>query len=204
MVGSVPEYHYSDVTCWSDYLWPTVKDAIEKHTFNERTAIDLGCGNGSISNLLSSLNFRVTGVDASESGVKVAAARFPNLEFYVGNAYDDLAARHGRFSLVLSLEVLEHCYEPRKFARTLYGLVAEDGLAIISTPYHGYVKNVALALAGKWDQHLDPLWDGGHIKFFSIVTLQRLLSEVGFKEIRVIRVGRIPPLAKSMIAIARK
>jgi 2-polyprenyl-3-methyl-5-hydroxy-6-metoxy-1,4-benzoquinol methylase len=204
MVDCIPEYHYGDVTCWSDYLWPAVKDAIEKHTFKERTAIDLGCGNGSISNLLSCLGFRVIGIDPSESGISVATAKFPHLKFYAGSAYDDLVARHGRFSLVVSLEVLEHCYEPRKFARTLYDLVAEDGLAIISTPYHGYVKNLALALAGKWDQHLGPLWDGGHIKFFSIATLQTLLSEIGFKEIRVIRVGRIPPLAKSMIAVARK
>ena len=31
-----------------------------------------------------------------------------------------------------------------------------------------------------------------------------LLSEAGFVDIRFERVGRIPPLAKSMIAIARK
>jgi hypothetical protein len=36
------------------------------------------------------------------------------------------------------------------------------------------------------------------------VTLTRLLEETGFGAIEFRRVGRIPPLAKSMIAIAKK
>jgi 2-polyprenyl-6-hydroxyphenyl methylase/3-demethylubiquinone-9 3-methyltransferase len=66
------------------------------------------------------------------------------------------------------------------------------------------LKNLALAVAGKWDDHLTALWDGGHIKFFSERTLGLLLQEAGFKEISFIRVGRIPPLAKSLVAVVRK
>jgi 2-polyprenyl-6-hydroxyphenyl methylase/3-demethylubiquinone-9 3-methyltransferase len=204
MANNISDYGYADVTCWSDYLWPNVKGVIEQHTFKERKAFDLGCGNGSICNLLSHLRFQVIGVDPSESGISMARASFPHLEFHKDSAYEDLAARYGRFPLVLSLEVVEHCYYPRKFAYTLHDLVDEGGMAIISTPYHGYLKNLMLAVAGKWNDHLGPLWDGGHIKFFSLATLRTLLTEVGFKNVRIIRVGRIPPLAKSMIAIARK
>ena len=75
---------------------------------------------------------------------------------------------------------------------------------MLSTPYHGYLKNLALAVVGKWDRHLTALWPGGHVKFFSIATLRTLLLEAGFNDIRFIRVGRLPPLAKSMIAVVRK
>ena len=54
------------------------------------------------------------------------------------------------------------------------------------------------------DKHFTALWDNGHIKFWSIDTLGELLREAGFVDVRFERVGRIPPLAKSMIAIARK
>ena len=54
------------------------------------------------------------------------------------------------------------------------------------------------------DAHFTALWDYGHIKFWSIATLTRLLAEAGFVDIRFQRVGRIPALAKSMIAIARR
>jgi 2-polyprenyl-3-methyl-5-hydroxy-6-metoxy-1,4-benzoquinol methylase len=157
-----------------------------------------------MSNLVSRLGFEVTGVDPSESGNQLARNSFPHLQFHKGSGYEDLAAQYGRFPLVMSLEVVEHCYDPRRFARTLYALVDDGGIAIVSTPYHGYLKNLALAVAGKWNDHLCPLRDGGHIKFFSIATLRILLADAGFRDIRFIRVGRIPPLAKSMVAVASK
>lgn len=78
------------------------------------------------------------------------------------------------------------------------------GTAIVSTPYHGYWKNLALAVTGRMDAHFTALWDHGHIKFWSIATLGELLREAGFVDIRFERVGRVPPLAKAMIAIAQK
>ena len=91
--------------------------------------------------------------------------------------------------------------EPRAFARTFLSLIAPGGIGIVSTPYHGYLKNVALALTGHMDRHFTALWDGGHIKFFSIETLGTLLREGGATDIRFERVGRIPQLAKSMMAV---
>jgi hypothetical protein len=61
-----------------------------------------------------------------------------------------------------------------------------------------------LALTNRMDFHWTALWDGGHIKFFSQQTLRQLLTEVGFKSIEFQRIGRIGPVAKSMIALARR
>ena len=124
----------------------------------------------------------------------MANARYPHLKLYLGSAYDDLAARYGRFPVVTSLEVVEHVYSPRQYAATLFDLLEPGGVAFISTPYHGYWKNLALALSGKMDAHFTALWDHGHIKFWSVRTLRQLLQEAGFTEIRFLRVGRIPPL----------
>jgi 2-polyprenyl-3-methyl-5-hydroxy-6-metoxy-1,4-benzoquinol methylase len=115
-----------------------------------------------------------------------------------------LAETYGQFPLVVSLDVIEHCFDPRGFAKTFYNMINRGGIGILSTPYHGYWKNLALALAGKWDEHLTALWDGGHVKFFSIATLRTLLTETGFNNVRFVRIGRVAPLAKSMIAIVRK
>jgi SAM-dependent methyltransferase len=146
----------------------------------------------------------VTGVDPSTEGIAQANAQYPQLKLEEGSAYDDLAARFGRFPVVTSLEVVEHVYAPRHYAATLFSLLEPGGTAIVSTPYHGYWKNLAMALTGKMDAHFTALWDHGHIKFWSVKTLGELLREAGFVDIRFERVGRIPALAKSMIAIARK
>ena len=121
-----------------------------------------------------------------------------------GSAYDDLATQYGQFPVVLSLEVVEHVYAPRRYVRTVFALLTAGGTAIISTPFHGYWKNLALALTGRMDDHFTALWDHGHIKFWSKRTLSMLLEEAGFVSVRFELTGRIRPLAKSMIAIARK
>ena len=96
------------------------------------------------------------------------------------------------------------CSPPRQYARCVFDLLEPGGVAVLSTPYHGYWKNLALAVTGKMDAHFTALWDYGHIKFWSIKTLTELLSEAGFEVVRFHRVGRVPLLAKSMIAVARR
>jgi 2-polyprenyl-6-hydroxyphenyl methylase/3-demethylubiquinone-9 3-methyltransferase len=154
--------------------------------------------------LLVEKGFVVSGVDPSEDGIATARRVHPGLLLELGSAYEDLASRFGTFPAVISLEVVEHVYAPRSYAKTLFSLVEPGGIAIISTPYHSYLKNVVLAISGEMDAHFTALWDHGHIKFWSVATLSQLLREVGFAEIEFHRVGRIPALAKSMIAVARK
>jgi len=168
-----------------------------------RRVFDVGCGNGSLIRALASRGWKGIGIDPSKSGVEEANKAGIG-EFYVASAYDDLAGRFGTFPAVVSLEVVEHVYDPRLYARNVFNLLSPGGLAVISTPYHGYLKNLALAVMGKFDRHHGPLWDHGHIKFWSIGTLTELLKETGFEVLRFHRVGRIPALAKSMIAVARK
>lgn len=189
-----------------DYLLPALKEILAGETLprDRKRLFELGCGNGSVASELVRLGWGVTGVDPSEQGIAQANARFPAIPLRLGSAYDDLAGQYGTFPVVVSMEVVEHVYAPRKYAATLYSLLEKGGVAIVSTPYHGFLKNLVLAASGKMDAHFTALWDHGHIKFWSEKTLRALLEEAGFRDIQFRRVGRIPALAKSMIAIARK
>ncbi|MGC3973860.1 MAG: class I SAM-dependent methyltransferase [Nitrospira sp.] len=201
-------YNYSDggLNASHVYLMPAIikilQDVLPSDA--DRRIFELGCGNGSVSNELSKRGVEMTGVDTSPDGLRKAKEHYPHLNIFSGSAYDNLAEQYGRFPVVLSLEVVEHLYFPRKFAAAVNDLLVPGGTAIISTPYHGYWKNLVLSLTGKMDAHFTALWDYGHIKFWSMDTLQALLNETGFENISFLRVGRIPVLAKSMIAIARK
>jgi 2-polyprenyl-6-hydroxyphenyl methylase/3-demethylubiquinone-9 3-methyltransferase len=180
-------------------------DLLSKHTRDNACVFDLGCGNGAFTAELAGRGYDVTGVDPSEDGITQARNAHPELDVHVGSAYDDLRSEYGTFDAVVSLEVVEHVYYPRKHAACVYNLLERGGVALITTPYHGYFKNLAMALLGKiGTTHYSPLWTGGHIKLWSRGTLEELLREAGFKNISFRRVGRIPPLAKSMIAIAEK
>lgn len=201
-------YRYEDCrhsAAHSDLL-PAIFRILEAETRKgmQGRIFDLGCGNGSVAAALTNKGFNVCGVDPSEEGIKIANRHHPNIDLRQGSAYDDLLTAFGRFPFVISLEVVEHVYAPRKYADTIFSILDNKGVAIISTPYHGYWKNLALALTGKMDRHFTALWDHGHIKFWSFKTLRILLQEAGFKEVRFYRVGRFPIIAKSMIAVARK
>lgn len=200
-------YRYADSTLnrSHDYLLPTVFRLLDELNLpaDQRRLFELGCGNGSVAHALARRGWDVTGVDPSAEGITQAKCAYPDLKLYSGSAYDDLAAQYGQFPVILSLEVVEHVYFPRQYAATVFSLL-QGGTAILSTPYHGYWKNLALAVTGKMDAHFTALWDHGHIKFWSTKTLAFLLQEAGFRDVRFERVGRIPALAKSMIAVARR
>jgi 2-polyprenyl-3-methyl-5-hydroxy-6-metoxy-1,4-benzoquinol methylase len=199
----IPDYGYSGAahSHAHDYLLPLV-DRLLADLQPERV-FDLGCGNGSVAAHLSK-KYDVTGVDASRSGIEQARLAFPGIRFDVASAYDDLTQIYGQFDAVVSLEVVEHLYDPRLYARNMFNLVRPGGGIVISTPYHGYLKNLALALTGKMESHFTALWDGGHIKFFSVNTLSQLLTEAGFVDLKFERAGRIRQLAKSMICLGRR
>lgn len=202
--GCTYSYGRADPAHTASYLWMPLRDLLEKHTRDDARILDLGCGNGAFAAELSEQGYDVTGMDPSQDGIEQARRAHPGLDVHVGSAYDDLQSGYGTFDVVVSLEVVEHVYYPRRYAATVYDLLERGGIALITTPYHGYWKNLALALMGGMDQHFKPLWTHGHIKFWSRDTLGQLLGEAGFENIRFRRVGRIPPLAKSMIAIAKK
>lgn len=200
------EYKYSgaDGSYAHSYLWPSLVKILEVQAPPPTRLFDLGCGNGSIANRLYGLGYQVTGVDPSESGIRQARTAFPGCDFHEASGYNDLAGRFGQFPVVVTLEVVEHLYDPRLFCRRLFDLLCPGGLGVLSTPYHGYGKNLALAVTGKMDAHFTALWDSGHIKFFSPRTITTLLSEAGFDVLSISRSGRVPILAKSMFVTFRR
>ena len=199
-------YGDSELNRSHTYLVPPLLNILSSRSLppEKRRVFELGCGNGAVAAVLAEQGYQMTGVEVSTQGLEQARRRYPYLSLQPGSAYDRLSEIHGTFPVVVSLEVVEHLYAPRVFAKTLYDLVEPSGTVIVSTPYHGYWKNLALAVTGRLDAHFTALWDHGHIKFWSRKTLETLLVEAGFRDISFRRVGRVPALAKSLIAVAKK
>jgi len=169
--------------------------------------LDLGCGSGWMAMELASVGYEVYGVDASESGIRLAKSRNPDAFFLMDVQDSDLPVelQDIRFTTVISTEVIEHLYEPRALIRLARTVLRKNGggRLSVSTPYHGYFKNLALSLAGKFDHHHTVLWDGGHIKFFSRRTLEKMLQEQEFDITGFAGAGRLPFLWKSMLVSGR-
>lgn len=173
---------------------------------NGARVLDLGCGNGTLAAALQAQGYEVVGVDASNDGIELARGRFPGIEFKTCSIYDDKfrLTVGGGYEFVISLEVAEHLYWPKMLIKQAHSVLAPGGKFLVSTPYHGYLKNLAISVVDGWDRHFTVDWDGGHIKFFSRATLTQFLLNEKFSDIEFMGVGRFPALWKSMILSGRK
>ena len=75
---------------------------------------------------------------------------------------------------------------------------------MISTPFHGFWKNLLLAATGRLDRHFQADHEGGHIKFWSYRALATFLRSHGFEVTEFHGYGRVPLLWNSMIVKAVK
>jgi 2-polyprenyl-3-methyl-5-hydroxy-6-metoxy-1,4-benzoquinol methylase len=175
------------------------------------TVIDAGCGGGDFTEGLSEKGYKVYGLDLNESGIRAARARNNIGTFALSSVYDDLLAPFGikQVDAVVSVETIEHLYAPRIFLSRAKDALRPGGLLAITTPYWGYLKNIALAATNKMDKALTVLWDGGHIKHFSRATLTTMVKEQGFEFVAFEGCGEgirayTPYLWNGMLVIFRK
>ena len=112
--------------------------------------LDAGCGNGDWAGLFARRGCTVVGVDPSPSGIEIARATYPGVRFERTEVTEDILDRLGEapFDLVVSTEVVEHLYDPASFVRSCYGALVPGGRLIVSTPFHGRLKDIALAVSG--------------------------------------------------------
>lgn len=186
-----------------DYLHLGLLSLIDKN--KNHCILDLGCGNGHLVNYLLSQGYNAYGTDASEDGITIARKLNPDRFFIQDLSTGKLPHELQKltFDTIISTEVIEHLYDPDGFINFCKQALKGNGEIIISTPYHGYLKNLSLSLLNKWDAHFSPMWHGGHIKFWSKATLSTILTKAGFTVIAFKGCGRFPYFWKSMIIKAK-
>lgn len=166
--------------------------------------LDIGCGNGAMARVLRERGHEVWGCDWDQAGVnlanRIAPGRF--VQWDLNRPVKEFPFRD--FQAVISTEVIEHLFYPRTLFALARHVLPAGGRLIVTTPYHGYLKNLVLSLLNKWDWHHHVDHDGGHIKFFSLKTLRELMTQEGFEVEGWKGCGRCPGLWKSMVIWGEK
>ena len=163
--------------------------------------LDAGCGNGEFSEFIKNMGFDVVGIDISVSAVEKAKTRNPGIDFRVHSVEDLLPFNDGEFDVIWSTEVLEHVFDVHACLCQFNRILKPEGQLILTVPYHGFIKNMAIALFG-FERHYNP--DISHIRFFTKDSIDKCLVRAGFSPIFWKGIGRYWPLYKSICVVAQR
>jgi len=194
--------HGEEEPCTNQFLKDPILNLLK--SVGTKRVLDIGCGNGTLDKYLIEGGIEIVGVEPGDDGIKNARKLLPGTIFFQLGVYDDpLRITEDGFDAVLSTEVIEHLYQPRKLIEFAKAKLKPGGYLLLTTPYHGYIKNMMLSVFNKWDYHHAPWWDGGHIKFWSKASLTALVEEQDFKVVKFVGIGRAPYLWRHMALLCQ-
>lgn len=100
-----------------------------------KTVLDIACGEGYGSNLLSKSARHVTGIDLDPETVTKAAGKYrsPNLQFKAGNICA-IPMQDQSVDIVISFETLEHHDQHDQMMREIKRVLSPTGFCLVSTP----------------------------------------------------------------------
>lgn len=132
-------YHWVECDRRSPAYNPPLRaryEAVVSRIASAKRVLDVGCGDGYLMSLLSTLAERVIGVDAELRGVELASAQldaFPNCRVAGASSYA-LPFRSAAFDVIVLADVIEHLEHPELCAREMRRVLAPGGVAYVTTP----------------------------------------------------------------------
>ena len=121
----------------------------EKLPLKDIKILDIGCGGGLLSEPLSRLGAKVTGIDASDRNIKIAKMHLKKSKLdinYYCSSPESFEAKE-KFDVVLNMEIVEHVDNVDFFLLKSSELLKKDGLMFIAT-LNKTLKSYVFAIIG--------------------------------------------------------
>lgn len=148
------------------------------HKFNDKDSVvkilDVGCGMGDTSIVLSSLTSQLVGIDTSIEGIKIAKERIGN-DVLISDSII-LPFKNECFNIVIMKDILEHVNNDIQAIKEIYRILRLNGLFILYVPYSLYdsisFESIVKRISGySIDNKV------GHVRRYNILELNNLLND---------------------------
>lgn len=154
--------------------------------------LDLGCGDGAVSEYLQDMGVKVTAIDISEEAVRIARRR--GVDAKVVDIEKGLPYKDEQFDAVFWGDNVEHLFDPEESLKEIHRVLKTKGRLVLSCPNMGYWRyRIHYFLKGtlpdtEWTGN--PPWAWSHIRFFNTKTIQDFLKAGRFRVEKIIGVSR--------------
>ena len=155
-----------------------------------KSALDIGCGGGILTESMARRGAKVKGIDLSEKALKVAQLHLHESRLavdYEAVSAEDLAARSpGGYDVVTCMELLEHVPDPASTVSACARLARKDGHVFFSTLNRNPKSYVLAIIGAEYVLKLLPKGTHDYLKFIKPSELARHCRDAGLEVREVI------------------
>lgn len=149
-----------------------------------KKVLDIGCGSGLLgAELKKKEASEVVGVDISEPAIN-KARQVLDRAIIADAQSEKLDLEEKYFDRIIIAETLEHVLYPENVINEAKRLLKDNGSIIISTPNFLIFSNRIRMLFGQFEYTEDGFLDRGHIHFFTLLSLKKLLNNNNLKIVK--------------------
>ncbi|MHB8689937.1 MAG: class I SAM-dependent methyltransferase [Solirubrobacteraceae bacterium] len=160
------------------------------------SVLDLGCGAGEFTALISESGANVIGAEVAEAAILIAQRKYPDEDFRLVPFDGELPFEDGSFELIWASEVIEHVADTERWLREVHRILGPRGTLLLTTPAHGRLR----LLLGGIERYSPPL--GDHLHLYTSRSLAGVLSELGFAQVTIRTAGGVPLFKRLLLATA--
>ena len=156
------------------------KNLIKKYNLIGKKIVEIGCGQGEFLLPLKEFDVKPFGIENKKSLANIAKAN--GIKVFNGFINDDLEAikNKGPFDAFLSFNFIEHQPDPNKMLSSIYEIMSDDGVGIITAPSFEYIIE-----NGSYYEFIRD-----HIAYYTFDTLCFLANKNGFDVIEKEMINR--------------
>jgi len=177
----------------------------EKHIFNpspnsphtkiieyigkNKRVLDVGCSSGYIAKELNKKGCSVVGIEIDATAAEIAKKHCDKV--IVGDIEEvkELPYPDRHFDAIILGDVLEHLKRPDVVLLKLRRYLKPNGFVIASVPNIARLEYRLKLLLGKFDYEESGILSKGHLRFFTLKTVKKLLETCGYKIVKISYTG---------------